>query len=450
MTIPACIYREYVAITKSLTLVASPGAEIRGSDIWTGWTASGASWVSSKSVPSLYNPLGSCESGNRCHWPEQVFIDGQPQVQVATTATPATGEFRLDGSRRIVLGTNPAGRTVEVSVRQKWLWVGASDVTVRGFRMQHAASWAQGGGLQVGGEWVGAVHRVRIEGNTLAHSHGRDLTIAGGGNGHRILDNDISHAGCVGIGAGASGSDWVIRGNNIHHNATEGFSAGWESGGIKLLFIDGLLVEDNDIHHNSRGFWNDTGSIRTTLRNNRIHDNRDTGVLIEASHYVTVSGNAVWENGWGGLAAWGWGAGIAVSSSDHVQVTDNVVAWSPDGIAVMSQNRADDADHVEIRVSNNVIAMAPKADDTSAFANGWLQDWAGVLFSAASNNGGSGNTYWYPSAENGRVRFGWEGPRTTLSGFAGTPAETTSSYLSTSSKDSLLAAKGVPTTPVSR
>jgi len=453
LVVPACLYREFVSVTKPLTLVATPGAEIRGSDVWTGWTGSGTTWTSSATVPVLYNPGAECSPGtSRCAWPEQVFLDGAPLLQVATTATPGTGQFRLDGSRHVVLGSSPAGRTVEVSVRQKWLWVGASDVTVRGFTMRHAASWAQGGGLQVGGEWVGAVNRVTIEDNVLADSHGRDLSFPSGGTGHRIYRNDISRAGCLGIGGGDNGSDWIIRGNHVHDNNTEGFETGWESGGIKLLFIDGLLVDANEIDHNAgRGFWNDTGSTHTTLTNNRVHDNAYNGIFLEASHYLTVTGNAVWENGWGpGAAAWAWGGGITLSSSDHADVHDNTVAWNADGITVISQNRADDADHVEINVHDNAIAMAPKSGDTSAFADGWLMDWSGVLFSPASNNRGAGNHYWYGTAEGGTTRYAWNGEKRTLTDFAATPAGASSSYLTTDELAGRLAAAGMPGSPVAR
>ena len=49
-------------------------------------------------------------------------------------------------------------------------------------------------------------------------------------------------------------------------------------------------------------------------------------------------GNRLWENGWR-FPAWGWGGGIVVSSSRNVEVFDNVVAWNPDGISIISQQR---------------------------------------------------------------------------------------------------------------
>ncbi len=450
VTIPACVYRERVSITKRLTLVAAPGAEIRGSDVWTGWTQSGSTWLSTKSVPALYNSGGYCVPGEvSCQWPEQVFVNGRALSQVATTATPTAGQFRLDGSRRVILGESPVGKTVEVSVRENWIWVGASDVTIDGFRMKHAGTHFQGGGINVGGYWVGAVNRVIIRNNVLSEAHGRNISLEGGA-GHRILANDIGYAGCAGIG-GAHGSDWLIQGNTVHHNATEAFDVGMESGGMKILFVDGLVVDDNDVHHNSRGVWTDTGVRNATFSNNRLHHNEYNGLFLESSHYLTVTGNVAWENAWGpNAAAWAWGGGITLASSDHATVTNNVLAWNADGITVVSQSRTDDAAHVENNIHDNTIAMAPRSSDTSAYAHGWVMDWSGVLFSSTSNNRGANNDYWYPTAEGSQSRYAWNGGKTRLADFDATPAEANATYISSTQKDAILAAAGVPTSPIAR
>ncbi|MEX2426103.1 MAG: hypothetical protein WD401_04990, partial [Thermomicrobiaceae bacterium] len=44
--VPAGIYRETVTINKPITLIGEPGAEIRGSDVWTNWSGSGSNWIS--------------------------------------------------------------------------------------------------------------------------------------------------------------------------------------------------------------------------------------------------------------------------------------------------------------------------------------------------------------------------------------------------------------------
>jgi parallel beta-helix repeat protein len=446
VSVPACVYRELVTISKPLTLVAQPGAEIRGSDVWSGWTTSGSTWLSTSTVPALYNPGGTCAPGSsRCMWPEQAFFDGAALTQVATTSTPGAGQFKIDGSRRIVLGQNPAGHTVEVSVRQNWVWVASSDVTIDGFTMKHASTSVQGGGILVGGSWVGAVNRVTLKNNVLSDTHGRNIQLEGG-VGHRVLNNNIFRAGNIGIG-GSGGSDWVISGNYIHHNNTEGFDPGIESGGAKILWVNGLTVSNNEIAYNDRGFWTDTGVVNATFSNNRLHDNTLNGLFLESSHYLTVTGNAAWENGWLG-SGWAWGGAITLASSDHANVYNNTVAWNADGITVISQSRTDDDPHVENNVHDNTVAMSPRSGDTGAYATGWVMDWAGVLFNASSNNRGTNNHYWYPMTENGQTRFAWNGGKTRLTDYLATPAETSTTYFTNAQKDSALSALGIPTTGI--
>lgn len=73
-----CIYRETVIVSKRLTLIGhASGTWLRGSDIWTGWTQvtiNGVQlWKSSNIVPSFALVVdGSCPSGTRCQWREQV------------------------------------------------------------------------------------------------------------------------------------------------------------------------------------------------------------------------------------------------------------------------------------------------------------------------------------------------------------------------------------------
>ena len=94
--------------------------------------------------------------------------------------------------------------------------------------------------------------------------------------------------------------------------------------------------------------------------------------------------------------------------------------------------------------------MAPRSGDNAAYGNGWLMDWSGVLFSSTSNNGGSGNRYWYPSAEGSSNRFAWNGGKASLSAFAATPAESSTSYLTSSELSSRLGSAGIPGNPVTR
>ena len=93
----------------------------------------------------------------------------------ASTAQPGSGEFALDASRHVLLGDDPAGHVVEVTVRPAWLAITASDVTVDGLTMNDAASPAQAGGIQ-----LEDADRVTLSHLTLQGAHGADVVIHGG------------------------------------------------------------------------------------------------------------------------------------------------------------------------------------------------------------------------------------------------------------------------------
>jgi hypothetical protein len=139
-----CVYRESVTIGKPLTLQGGPGVEIRGSNVWTGWTKSGSYWVKG-TLPSFTSGSSTCQPNtNRCKWPEQVFFDDNPLLQVASN--PQSGQFALNANRQVLLADDPTGHTVEVTTRTRWVQGASGDVTIEGFTMKHAANAGQTGG----------------------------------------------------------------------------------------------------------------------------------------------------------------------------------------------------------------------------------------------------------------------------------------------------------------
>lgn len=434
--VPPCVYRESVLINKSLTLDGQGQAEIRGSDIWTNWQRSGSYWIGG-SAPAFWTGGECADASNRCRWPEQVFFDGQPLVQVA--ANPAPGQFAIDSSRRVVLANDPTGHVVEVTTRTEWVRAGAAGVTIRGFIMKHAANPAQDGGISNDGyaNWT-------IENNVLSDAHGAVVSIANA-TGLKVLNNDISRGGGLGIhGSKAHGA--IVRGNRVYNNNTEAFSSGWEAGGIKISETNDLLIDGNHVYNNGGpGIWNDVSCARVTISNNRVHHNAKQGIAYELSQYGIITGNVVYENGLG-YTVWGWGAGILVQNSAYTEVANNTLAWNGDGIAVISQNRWSDVWNTVIQnsVHDNVIVSR----GNGATALGWFEDWAGVMARPESNNRGYANRYWYPEPDGQSNRFEWVNSLySRLTDWNQTPAEEAATYLSTSERDQVLAAAGIPTTP---
>lgn len=435
--VPPCIYREQVTITKPLTLDGQQQAEIRGSDVWTEWTQSGAVWISKKTVPS-FTSGGSCREGSRCKWPEQVFLNGTALIQVQ--GTPSKGQFAIDGSRRVVLADSPAGRTVEVTTRTFWLKGAGSHVggvTIKGFKMTHAGNYRSGAlNTSLGSRWT-------IEWNELSWAHAWNLEVKGRDS--RIVGNNVHHAGSTGVAPG--GDNLYLAYNEIHHNNTEMFNTG-EGGGVKAVDSDVATWEYNEVYANDgTGLWCDIGCSAVTIRYNRVHHNmRNGGIFYEISDGAKIYGNTVWENNWG-YTSGGAGGGIILGNTRNSEVYDNVVAWNADGITVLSYNRGDATWNSVTgnSVHNNTIVMDGRVSNYTGL--GWFQNWSGVMCSSSSNNKGADNAYWFSKPEPSTDRFQWCGAKSTLSSFNSTPGEERGRYLSTSERDQILNKASVPTSP---
>jgi parallel beta-helix repeat protein len=448
LNVPACTYRELVTISKPLTLLGHPGAEIRGSDVWTGWRHTGAYWVSDLSVPNL--PVfgtshdGRCaEPTDRCMLPEQVFLDGQALSPIGSGMVPATGQFALNATRNVVLGDDPTGHTVEVTTRRRWIVTESDGVTIDGITMRHAANDAQTGPVSNDGfsNWT-------LQNSVLSDAHGAVVSVDGGSN-NRVLYNDISRGGQEGVHM-TGGAGMVVRGNRIHDNNVDGFEWHWEAGGLKATLENNLLLDANEVDHNrGPGLWCDIHCQHVTFSDNRVHDNTSAGIFLEISTGATIFRNMVWDNGHD-HPVWGFGAGILVANSADVEVFNNLTAWNARGIVVLSQNRDDAPPEGTVNnfVHENTIVQTDRPDEPyTDFFLAWIHDFPSALFDPASNNRGQNNDYWSPTGESGSIRFEWNGSYRTLSDFAGTPGDSRGRYLSAEEKDQILTAAGIPNAP---
>ncbi len=452
VVVPPGVYRETVTIAKPLTLTGSVGADIRGSDVWTDWRPTSEGWTSGAAVPRLESgATRACPDPlSRCRWPEQVFLDDRPLLQVA--GAPTSGQFALDEDRRVLLADDPRGHTVEVTTRAQWLWLRSAGITVQGFRMRHAGSATQYGAIQ---NTLADNHTgfgdITIQDNDLSDAHGAAIAIKGSearrASGVRLLRNDISRAGQIGVFTYYT-SDLVVARNRVHDNNTEGYDPRWEAGGVKNVQAAALEIRDNEVYDNDGvGLWCDIDCGNATYSGNRAYDNQLAGIFFEIGDGARIVDNRAWSNGWG-FPEWGWGAGILVAGSSNVEVARNTVAWNATGIAVISQQREEARWNLvkNVVVHDNAIAMAREATGANASLGlAWLQDWKGRLFESAANNRGARNSYWYPTAEGQTARFAWQQETPSLQDFRSTPGGEGSRYLATNEMDGLLRALGVPT-----
>lgn len=374
-------YRETVRIERPVRLLGQPGATIKGSDVMTGF-AEGRTWT----VPftaSFDRQHGQCADAEaRCKLPDGVWVDGRAWRQRPEASNLGAEEFAVSGGK-LHLGSNPGRRTVEVAVRQRWIEGAgdASDVTIRGFRMLHAAPRAQSGAIDNadGANWT-------LEGNDLSYSHA--LAVKLDGTGHSVVGNRIHRNGQTGIGSSDS-QDLRIERNTIACNNTENFNPAWEAGGVKILRAKRPLMLDNDVLDNDgMGLWCDTDCEAARIENNRVRNNSRQGINYEIARDCLIRGNRVWGNGFG-FPDWAWGAGIMLQNASDCRVTGNVVAWNADGISVIDQDRGPYRPSGN-ELGGNLIAVA---------GDGYLVAWAtdrpdSRLTDAASNNRGGANRLW--------------------------------------------------------
>ena len=440
-----CIYRETVTINKPLTLKGAPGAEIRGSDVWASsdFTPTGGLFKSTTAVPTLDADTSAfCEgSSERCRQPEQVYLDGVALKQVANTAIPASGEFKIDSSRRIYLADNPSGKQVEVTTRNMWINGTGNSVTVDGIVFKHAAA----DGIKPRGDnWT-------VEDCDLSYAHQANLRMSQG-TGYVSQRNKLHHGGQMGMGG--NNSSVQVLSNDIYANNIEEYKHSWAAGGMKLSNGKTLVIDGNHFHHNyGNGVWIDVPNSPQdiTISNNRVDHNEDHGIRFEASTNGNIYGNTVWENGWVG-----GGYGISLNASSSARVHHNTVAWNEGGIIVNNPLRTDvhpdeDAYNTvdDVEVDNNDIFQQ---EVSGSLALGWVVPATNPyanLYDPAANNSGHDNRYWYTTTQSSssKYRFLWREKFSHLDDFNETPGEEGGSYLSATEKEQVVAAEAIPATP---
>lgn len=474
--VPACIYRETINFDKPLALIAEAGAEIRGSDVIEEWEFDSVlnRWRSVVSVPNFYTrDTSKCvDPTNGCNLPEQVFVNGQAYEQVAHESVPSGQQFALDSSRRVVLGDDPTGKTIEVTMRRAWVLADGAvdDVVIKGFSMKHVSRHAQGGG-GISLEYDN--HNWTIEHNRLSDSHADLIQLAG--TGHKVLNNELFNAGWVAINGNdgdcvsaegpncdtSENRDNLIQGNRIYNNNIGGFNYRWAGGGVKLIGNHGTVLELNEVYGNvGPGLWCDIECRNIIFRDNCLYDNVSNGIFFEISSGAEIYRNRVFNNGFG-YSAWGWGSGILVSGASldtgvsDAEIYENVVAWNADGIGVVRPGLRGGAHEVTIPKDNlvrdNVIALDPVLDGDIWWAMGWLEDprWDGEIWEVGSNNLGRDNQYWVNALYTNRTTFRYDATNfnsTTIAGFNATLGEENGRILTDAELQTILSDQDMPLT----
>lgn len=191
----------------------------------------------------------------------------------------------------------------------------------------------------------------------VAGNYSRGITT---GDGMTIDGCWVHDNGLLGIGGNGSGIQ--VLDTEVSTNDTTGNVSYGEYGGVKISGVDGALLRGDYIHDNTGpGLWTDRDATNVTIAGNTIAGNTQAGARIEISRAVTITGNQVLDNGGTGSTAWLNRAGIVLSTSSGVTISENHLSGNDNGITAVEQDRGSRPDGSlrllgDVSVRDNVVA----------------------------------------------------------------------------------------------
>jgi alpha-N-arabinofuranosidase len=332
--------------------------EIKGSEVVKGWILSqGDVWKVTlpNSFFGTFNPYGDRIHGDwfnpkgRPHHTGAIYLNGDWLVEAATleevmstnsppkwltdapTLLANTGLWfaQVDGSNTTIWaqfkGVNPNAETVEMNVRQTIFYPekpGMNFITVRGFRMEHAATpWAPPTAQQIG---LIGTHWSKgwiIESNFISYSVCSGISLGKYGDncdntsaesaegyvktveralennwnrgtiGHHVVrDNVISHCEQAGIVGSLGAAFSIVEGNEISDIHVRRLFTGAEMAAIKFHGAIDSMIRNNHIHRSCLGLWLDWMAQGTRVSANAFYENgRD--LFVEVNHGPFVVDN---------------------------------------------------------------------------------------------------------------------------------------------------------------
>lgn len=411
--VAAGIHREQQVVAKDGdTFIGEPGAILSGARDLTGanWQRAAHGWyVDGQSQEGFVHGTLLPGGNPRDAHPEELFVGGQRLQHVASLSSLTPGSWFFDyAADRIYLGEDPAGLgLIETSTTSGAFGGNAvRRVTIDSLTIRHYATPAQHGAVGFFGQHN--TYSWTVRNSTIVDNHGAGVRLAPG---MTIESSEIAYNGQVGLGGSGEhvedgtvlfAAPVTIRDNNIHHNLLLDYDWGWEGGAMKIKWTSaGSLVEGNWVHHNAGpGIWYDIDNTDAVIRGNLVEDNDQAGIFYEISYGNTlIEGNHVRRNGLAGVGD--EGAGIDISNSRDVTVTQNLVEGNRRGILIRDDNRAPGLHNVVVDGNNILLSVdgwsmksrtvspgqahfinnryfgtdnsAYRIDDTALTVGGWLQ-----------------------------------------------------------------------------
>lgn len=345
-----------------LVIQNHPGESVwlDGSKQVTNWEASGTRWVANGWSHLFDHRIMSGSKDETARWvnpdrplashPDQVWINGRALRQVGSEQSVSAGTFFVDTSaKRIVIGDDPRGKTVDASALQRALEIHAKDAVLRGIGVRRYATTQKQFAAVIAG-----VSGIRFE--NVVVSDNAWIGVAAWAAGQRYRHVTMSHNGIMGFG-GNNTNDLVIENSVFRGNNAQGFKPAPVASGIKITRAARVLLRNNVVADTpyAGGVWFDVSSSNLKIVGNSISGNA-AGLMIELSENAVVADNQIYGN---------VGTGLRIQASGSVDVWNNTIvdprpfaAWE-DGrkqeVAALAATIPWDVDDVTLR--NNVFSM---------------------------------------------------------------------------------------------
>ena len=325
----------------SLTIQNYPGEAVwfDGSQTQTGWTQSGATWYIPFTKVFDHSPTATsgAADGTDPGWkwindnypyapfPEQVFIDDVPQTQVGSLGECVAGTFFVDGTTsgakihtptRIYIGSNPAGKTVNVTDLHVFLNLGTgfTGLTFRGI------------GVRRYGNALPQYSILRLDGNNnttnclIENVVIQDIaTMALTSNachGNTISHVTVTRAGYRALG-GYRSDNLTFDNVLVEYTNTENFNSSPDSGVIKVTQSQHVTVNNSLFRDNKcKVVWFDMSVYDMKVYNCDFYRNKDTCAFFE------ISGTGICANN---LFVDSPSEAIKVNNTDNMEVWNNTI-----------------------------------------------------------------------------------------------------------------------------
>jgi hypothetical protein len=417
------------SVYKVFTLQAFPHEQpwFDGTDVVTGWQSDGSGhwwvdWATSSFCGGHYDEqaydaqtaTGPCAyydeygdpSNPAAADPQMVFLDGV-YVHEVTQLAEATGDafFYDQTNKRLYLGTDPTGRTVELAARPSALVLqgGVGGNVVRGIGFTRFATNEYSANATHGAV-LGNSPNLTFETNAFTRNAGAGLHLADP-RGAYVHLNVFANNGANGFDSnghqhsGSTPDDLVVDANIFHANNQERFGPGCgyscSAAGSKMAHMNGFTLSRNLFEDGvvAKGYWCDLACNRGVMVKNIFRNNGDTGLMYEVSDTGIIASNLIYGNGRYGLKV----------SAANTRIYNNTLVDNGQGALLYDDDRTPSAeltdvgpDTVNLDFSNNLVAgpksvqawrtsgTAPNSGPDTFFSgldfNGYFRATAGTLY----------------------------------------------------------------------